>query len=173
MPRDSIAATSSDLANASWWLAHPSASQTLPIQATCNCTEYDLQVHSRCNGSSIMPEGVRWRSCCTMPLGQPACEVSTRNDTGSPPGCWCGGKFHNESSTVLRSRRWSVCIALTVLTHAATGRGAARFPGNSAPGAAASKMLGLPARRSAAACRLGPPTPANRVQHEGLLPSVT
>jgi hypothetical protein len=93
-------------------------------------------------------------------------EISGRNPRqevteGPPPGCWCGGKFHNESSTVLRSRRWSVCIALTVLMHAATGRGAARLPGSSASGAAASKVLGLPARRSAAACRLGPPTPAD------------
>lgn len=56
VPRDSIAATSSDLAKASWWLAHPSASQQGLNQAVCSSTVYELQMHCRCNASSIVPK---------------------------------------------------------------------------------------------------------------------
>jgi hypothetical protein len=62
VPRDSIAATSSDLAKASWWLAHPSAIQQGLNQAVCSCTVCELQMHCGCNDSRIVSK--RGYQCC-------------------------------------------------------------------------------------------------------------
>ena len=77
VPHDSIAATSSDLAKASWWLAQPSASQQGLNQAMCSFTVYELQMHFRCNGSRTVPQ--RFRS---MFLPHDSLEPINRQESG-------------------------------------------------------------------------------------------